>query len=327
VTKYLALLLLLTSTAHAATPYSPNALWNKPVSQFSTDPNSVHLVDKLWDSGRPTERVGANNFNVTTYKWSFPVYLSQNATVQAKVFSRDMDPSSAVDRWSPLHNQLVPWNQTWKQSSGVDGQVIVLDPSTGKEWNYWKVSYNSDINKLTISNGNLVPGSYWTNEFGFKGSRGAGIQYYAMLVTPEEVKHGHIDHAMTMATPAVDKAGTFVAPATKSDGDLYGITNGVPEGQRFALKVTDVEITSWLNTLPSDIRASARVLAECGRKYGWIVTDYAGTTHTQLSDTANPATATAWRALGMQKRTVNYKEYPRDLYDGLVTKDRLVAIR
>lgn len=319
------------SEAAYVRPYGPGALWNRPASQFSLHSDSARLVGKLWDSDRPTERVGANNFNVSTSEWSFPVYSAATATVQAKVVSRDM---GGGDRWSPLHGKLVPWNPAWKPSHGTnwpvgsdyDSQVIVLDPATGREWNYWQVSYNATYNRLTISNGNLAPGSYLTNEAGFRGSRGAGIPYYAMLVMPEEVQQGSIEHCMTLATPAVDKVGTFVAPATKSDGDLYGIVGGVPEGQRFALRATDSEIASWLLTLPSNVRTAARVLAVCARDYGWIVTDYAGSTHTQLADIANPATKTAWGTLGMGKQAVNGKEYPRDLYDGLVTKDRLVAL-
>ena len=69
------------------------------------------------------------------------------------------------------------------------------------------------------------------------------------------------------------------------------------------------------------------MLARAARDYDWVVTDYAGSIHTQLADVADPATRDAWDRLGLGRRGCGAgREHPRDLYDGLVTKDRLRAI-
>jgi hypothetical protein len=221
-----------------------------------------------------------------------------------------------------LNGTRIPWSSDWVPATGSDGQVIILDPANGREWDLWRVNVSGS--RVRVSNGNLVPGSYLTKEDGFKPSRGCGIPYLAMLVRPEEIAQGKIEHALSM--PSRNTAKNFVAPATKSDGRVT--QNGMPMGTRFALNITDAEIDEWVNSLPSELseqtKRAARIIAVALRDYGWFITDTAGGAHFQFEDYATARDK--WNDLGLGEQGIGWKNYPTDLLDGLITRERIYAI-
>jgi len=297
-------------------PYGPNAPWNIPVKGIAKHPDSDLWVDRLW---RLSTAARPGNFNLGGFEdYSYPVYTASEATMQIPVKSRNPD-------WSNLHGKSIPWNPKWKPARGSDAQVIILDPETGREWNLFQVRF--DGKTLTVSNGNLVEGDYRTKEDGFPPSRGCGIQYLAMLTRPEEIMQGAIRHALSM--PAKNpNSKFFVPPATKTDGSKFGIPEGVPEGMRFALNVTDEVIEEWIQGLPKELgeatRYSARVIAVALRDYGWIITDNSGGAFFQFE--SNGTAGEKWKVLGLDKREIDGQEYPRDLLNGLLKKERIYAL-
>jgi hypothetical protein len=290
-------------------PYGPNAPWNVPAASVATHPQSALYAERLWSLGSATP----GNVNLTFAGYTYPVYDVREATLEVTV---------SVKWRTALHGTKLPWNPAWKIPSGSDRQVILLDPPTGREWNLWQVSYKNG--KLSCTNGNLVPGSYWTREVGFPPSRGCGIPYLAMLVRPQEVEAGEIRHALSMPVMNPDSQ-VYVAPATKLEGKSSAIVNGIPEGMRFVLDVSDAEIEAWIAALPSQLptatRRSARVIARALRDYGWFVTDTSGGAHLQFEEWGSAGAA--WQALGLGTIVANWKEYPRDLLDGLLRRDRI----
>ncbi len=201
--------------------------------------------------------------------------------------------------------------------------MIVLDPKTGREWDFWQVSFEDRV--IEASDANFVNGDYRTKEDGFKSSRGVGIQYLAMLVRPEEIAQGEIRHALSM--PIRNTSGKlFLPPATKLEHPDR--PDGIPEGMRFALSVTDRDIDLWLKGLPPELpegmRRYARTLARALRDYGWFITDTSGGAH--LQHEAWVSAGEEWTALGLAPVEVGGKEYPRDLLDGLLTQERIYAI-
>ena len=179
---------------------------------------------------------------------------------------------------------------------------------------------------VRASNGSLVPGDYRTYEGGNRPSRGVGIQYLAMLVRPQAVAAGTIDHALSMPIRNPDGA-VFVAPATKLEHPDY--PPGIPEGTRFALDVGDAEIEAWIASLPAELppatRRAARTIAVALRDYGWFITDTAGGATFQFE--ANVTAGDEWRALGLAENVLSEdRVYPRDLLDGLLTRERVYAI-
>jgi hypothetical protein len=220
-------------------------------------------------------------------------------------------------------------------ADGTDAQVIVLDTLLGYEWNLWQVSF--DGSTIHATNGNLVqageekgdggsPGNYWVKESGFIPSRGCGIQYFAMLVVPEEIEQGEIRHALSM--PIRNTDGEFyVPPATKLENPDHP-SGGIPEGMRFALDVSDAEIEAWVASFPASLpestRQSARVIARALRDYGWFITDSSGGADLQFED--YHTAGAEWRELGLGESILDWKEYPRDLLDGLLTRERIYAL-
>ncbi|NJL18912.1 MAG: hypothetical protein HC901_00950 [Bdellovibrionaceae bacterium] len=297
-------------------PYGPHAPWNIPVKGLARHPESDIWADRLW---RLSTAARPGNFNLGGFKdYSYPVYVVDEATTAVPVKSRHPD-------WGNLHGKRVPWNPNWQPAQGSDGQVIVIDPQTGREWNLWQVTFDGE--QLTVGNGNLVDGDYRIKEDGFASSRGCGIPYLAMLTRPEELMQGAIRHALSM--PAKNpNSKLFLPPATKTDGVKFGRPDGVPEGMRFALDVTDRQIEEWIQSLPQELgdatRYSARVIAVALRDYGWIITDNSGGAFFQFE--YNGTAGGKWKALGLDQREINGREYPRDLLDGLLTKERIYAV-
>ncbi len=293
-----------------ARPFGPNAPWNVPVAGLPRHPESERYAGLLWEEA--PERPG--NFNLSFEGYTYPVYQVDEATGRFRV---------RIEWQSSLHGGLIPWNPKWQPAKGSDGQVIVLDPKTGREWDLWQVEFNGKT--VFATNGNLVPGNYWTREVGFVPSRGAGIPYLAMLVRPTSIKCGEIPHALSMPIRNTD-GGEYYAPATKIERQGRG--DGIPEGMRFAIDVTDDEIESWLGTLPPEVpqetRRSARIIARALRDYGWFITDTSGSAHFQFEDRATAGNE--WKRLGLGQLEVDeFHVYPRDLLDGLLTKERIYA--
>jgi hypothetical protein len=293
-------------------PYGPWAPWNVPVLGLPRHADSKRYARQLWRSGSETR----GNINLTFEDYTYPVYDARLADSWRPI---------EVAQPSNLHGSAVPWHPDWSSATGSDGQVIILDPDSGREWDLWQIEF--DGSTVSASNGSVVPGSYWIRETGFPPSRGAGIPYLAMLVRPAEVARNLIPHALSMPIKGIDKS-RFVPPATKSDGlGVDGsVPDGIPEGTRFALHVSDSEIEAWASSLPISPagRQSARVIARALRDYGWFITDNGGSAHLQFEDrlTAGPA----WDMLGLGKVEDGGKEYPRDLLDGLIREDRIYAI-
>lgn len=319
------LLLALSAVAVAAEPpYGPNAPWNVPVAGIPPHPESAHYCDLLWN-GATADRPG--NFNLTFDDYTYPVYEASDATGEFPVRTK----------WKTnLDGRTMPWNPEWRPPPGSDAQVIVLDPATGREWNLWQVRF--DGKTVHATNGNLVqkgedagdgsdPGDYRIKESGFRPSRGIGIQYLAMLVRPQEIREGIIRHALSM--PVKNPDGTFfVPPATKLENYQNRSAPGIPEGMRFSLAVSDAEIEAWIAGLPEEVPAStrraARAIAVALRDYGWFITDTSGGAHFQFE--ARMTAAKDWEELGLAPMgTIRWKDYPRDLLDGLITRERLRA--
>jgi len=291
-------------------PYGARAPWNVPVAELPRHPDSGWYSELLWNDapGRP------GDFNLGFDTYTYPVYYVADATGWYPVRTA----------WEGnLDGQQIPWNPDWQPAPGNDAQVIILDPDRGREWNLFQVEFRDGVVRAT--NGNLVPGDYRTRTRGYPPSRGVGIPYLAMLVRPQEIAAGRIDHALSL--PIRNPSGQyFVAPATKLE-HATGRT-GIPEGMRFALDVTEEEIQAWAARFgpeSSQTRRSAIIIARALRDYGWFITDTSGGATFQFE--ANVSARSEWESLGLgNRRWKNGGELPRDMLDGLLARDRIYAI-
>jgi hypothetical protein len=293
-------------------PFGPNAPWNIPVSLLPLHPNPEEYVDRLWLKA-PSTRPG--NINLSFDDYTYAVYDVSDATGMYEV---------QVEWDSNLSGVRVPWNPSWQPAPGDDGQVILLDPERGIEWNFFQVRLKNST--IAATNANRVPGDYRTREIGFRPSRGIGIPYLAMLVRPHEIAAGQIAHALSMVVRNTDGAHA-VPPATKLEKPNRQF-DGLPEGMRFALNVTDREIDEWVASLPKEFdaqaRRSARIIAVALRDYGWFITDTGGGAHLQFE--SRVSAGAEWDRLGLGHKQIGEREYPRDLLDGLLKPHRISVI-
>ncbi|WP_413717412.1 hypothetical protein [Silicimonas sp. MF1-12-2] len=286
----------------------PLVAWERQTANLPRHPQSNYYVDLLWNYS--TDRPG--NFNLRFDEYTYPVYSAAEAT----------GTYSVRTRWnSDLDGKRVPWNPSWEPAPGTDAQIIVIDERTGREWNYFQVSFDRETVEAT--NASLVPGDYRVRTSGHPPSRGAGIPYLAMLVRPEHIDQGRIPHALSM--PIRSPSGvTFVAPATKLERATGRV--GVPIGMRFALNITDQDIENWLNSLgpmPAKSRRAARIIAVALRDYGWFITDTSGAAGFQFE--SNVSAEDEWRRVGLHASSLGEARL-RDLLDGLITRDRIYTI-
>ena len=100
----------------------------------------------------------------------------------------------------------------------------------------------------------------------------------------------------------------------------------IPEGMRFKITATDVDIANWINSR-ADLKAdpakakTARIFAVALRDYGWIVGDTtcygAGFT---IAGAANPDAKAKWANLGIKDAS------SQSLLDGLFTATNIIAL-
>lgn len=292
-------------------PYGERAPWNVPVDGLARHPQSDELVRRFWQDG--SDRPG--NINLAFDDYTFPVYDAREATGWFPV---------RIEWGGNLDRREMPWNPAWQPAPGDDAQVIVLDPDYGIEWNLWQVSF--DGKWVSATNGTRIPGDYRSRELGYKPSRGAGIPYLAMLVRPHEIAAGRIAHALCMSLKNTD-GDRFFPPATKVEHPGR-VKNGVPEGTRFVLAITDAELDGWLASLPEQLspagRDAARTIANALREYGWFITDTSGAAQIQFE--ARISAGSAWDELGLADNSEGAADLPRDLLDGLLSPERIYAI-
>lgn len=159
----------------------------------------------------------------------------------------------------------VPLPKGLDLNGSPDNPLAVYQPSTGLDWELWRVSRDASGGLSACWAGRLdVYGSsgVFPSPYGLSAT---GISYLATVITQQDVASGHIDHAMALEIP---RCNYYVYPADRGD---CGSDPGQPaEGQwfRFAPGTT---------CPPQDCATSfARMVFQAGLSYGFVVTDQAG---------------------------------------------------
>jgi hypothetical protein len=357
-------------------PYGSTAPWNVPACGLSVWSKSDEYVSRIWYFGNglsaePVEddpnrwRISFGLNELSDY--TPPVYDAADATTTRRVRLRAGWPGGT----NLEDDEVVPWNPAWRAARGTDASLLILDAAKGLEWNLWGV-VQTDLNGLYndlqclglgydrsthlclgsahhIRRMDGTPADYRTYTGNFP-SRGVRIQFFAMVVRPEEVAAGEIRHALMMSanntmfgpactaeeldSPAAGSTcGFALAPAGGLEHQVCvactaaGLSERefrertVPEGIRFVHDISDAEIETWLDDrgYVGRTRETARIFAVALRDYGWLITDTGGVASWSVEGSANPATAAKWIALGIEGEN----PYGRDLLKGLIRKERL----
>jgi hypothetical protein len=271
---------LLTSPAASGSPGRPGPTngfarsgpWNTKLPRHvPLAPNSAAIVANLKQDKDENYQVWAFN----THTWSSPIYTVDRATPRLRwTFS---DCLGLPDLGPVIADTLssVPTPPGMLVSQGTDNTVAIYQPSTDTYWDFWRAGQDSGGNWSACWGGKIEhysrnPGIF-TNPLG---AAATGLPFGAFLIRIEELRRGHIDHALNIQTVRV-RANCDSWPANRNDGNTEG-ADFACEGQRFRLDPT-FDVT----TLRSP---ATRTIARAMQEYGLIMSDKSGSLATQAED-------------------------------------------
>lgn len=271
-----------------ANPYPVGSVWNPghTITNPQVDPNSAAMISYFVST-------------VTTPKlvvgpWSVPVVQVHGGEPTFTVKQvQDGHAPATINNLGP-----VPIPAGTKPDPGGDGHLSILDYSRGIEWGFWRARF--DGTDWWCTGGNAL---HFTDQAGpawFNGANTANFPAAAGLVTPEEIRDGHITHPLVFAVNHL-KSGKR-CPATYGYGsstDANALVAGTWVQLDPAYDVT--QLSAWQRTV-------ARALQE----YGAYVRDQTGGTDGDFyaENTINRPSAPSWSSLGINGNTPFSTAFP-----------------
>ncbi len=238
----------------SVTLYSPTSSWNAPVpGSASVDVNSATMLRTVVAAAQ------AQGFVIAVKEWSRPLHYTDSTTSRHTV--------SLTAPWAPASTMSgVPIPANAAPDPAGDGHMVVIDRSTGCEYDFWQAVHNADGSwSASWANATSTTGPGWyPHGLSATGSGAAGA---AGLIRPEELREGEIKHALFFAYPDT-RAGGPVLPATEADGRNTG-SGAIPEGAR--LQIDPGVDLSTLGLNPYEM-----IIARALQRYGMILGDTGG---------------------------------------------------
>ncbi|MDO5699036.1 MAG: malectin domain-containing carbohydrate-binding protein [Dermatophilus congolensis] len=247
---------------------APNSVWTQDISKAPVAPNSAAVVANL--ARTVNDRYGAvAAFNANEYNTAHNVVVP--GLPRVKVGFHNCQNKRTIDSGvysGEAHFVDVPVPADAVAAAGTDGQMSIYDPASDQLWEFWQMRrtasgweacWGGRIDKVSQSNG-FFPGWF--------GSSATGASTSAGMVTLDDVRHGEINHAMSLAVVDAQAWPNWSWPAQRTDGNVKD-PNVIREGQRLRLDPS-------LNLDTIDMTPMARLVAEAAQKHGFIVTDRAG---------------------------------------------------
>jgi len=247
--------------------FAPDSIWNRrlpadePLDPSSTARTSA-LINLINSPGHGTW--------INTNQYSIPIYRvpADQPTVHVTLDVPVPALQQAFDA-VPIPAKAAP-------AFGTDSSLAIYQPSTGRMWEFWRARLTSDgwharyggaMEKVSTNPGFYDTGS-WPGSDGSRqwtwGSTASSLPVIAGTVTVDDLRSGHIRHALAAAAPQAC-AGSFSWPAQRTDG-LSTAPDCLPEGARLRL---DPSLDLSRMRLPS----ITRMLAEAAQQYGIVIRD------------------------------------------------------
>lgn len=260
--------------SHAAVRlFSPSSFWNAPLAPDAPlDHNSAALSDQLHNMALQEESAGigpwiqTNSYTTTIYK------------VPADQPTERVELSDGTLAWRQSLQaafDTVPIPPGARVSAGTDAQTTIWQPATDKLWELFQASKDAQGNWHANFGGAIKdvsqsPGYYtrdsWPGAASWWGANATSLPMIGGTIRLDELRQGHIDHALAMDIPAA-RSGVFSWPAQRTDG--FGGPDAIPEGARFRLD-PNLEIARL--HLPRLVR----MIAEAAQRHGMVVRDQTG---------------------------------------------------
>ncbi len=165
--------------------------------------------------------------------------------------------------------QNVPIPDNAVPSDGSDAEMVIWQPSSATEWEFWKAARDPSTGAWSACwggrithvsrNPGIMPPHY--------GATASGLPLLAFLIRVSELQSGHIDHAINLEVPTVQRY-VFSWPANSTDGRETNWSDPA-EGERFRLDPS-------LNLSTLGLSRGEQIIAKAMQTYGLIVTDGTG---------------------------------------------------
>ena len=243
--------------------YSPNSVWNQPISSSAqTDPASPEMVAQV------ASEVDATGWSISTNDWTNTIYYADEGTPRY-----DVDLTTSAYSGRKLLNVPIPDGA--QPSPDSDGGMVVIDRSTNCEYDIGRAQQAAGggwsawwANALPSHGTGIYPYSEAPSASGFASAAG--------MIRPHELEAGRIEHALAFTMKAT-KAGGPVLPATGSDG-RSSLPGAIPEGARLQLDPN-------LNLDALGLSRHERVIAEALQRYGMFLVDTGGAVAIRVQNT------------------------------------------
>lgn len=186
-----------------------------------------------------------------------------------------------------------------------DGLLTVVDPVTRTAYDLGRARREADgsLSYYSMRRWDL-DGPGFSQPY-VAGVRGSGLPLLAGLLRTDELDGCRVDHALALSVPA-PAAGTFVQPASTTDGD--GPAGAVPEGARLRLRADFLAqppvdpVTGRALPFGPGERARADCVVAALQRYGAVVVGRAATPtlHVERPTDDRPSPVTGTELLSLQ---------------------------
>ncbi len=185
------------------------------------------------------------------------------------------------------------------ESLDADGHVVLYNPDTFVEYDFWQATTASDPQGKSLGGGRagttiLEAGAIdffhvcgaGANPPSYTSARATGVPLLGGMVLPEDIERGSIDHALAFAIPgprntnpadpSSPRASDYFYPASTTEANFFN-TNplALAAGQRIRLKPTVVD-ESGTPIDESTLKPITRMFLQALRTYGAYLVDNSG---------------------------------------------------
>ena len=198
----------------------PNSLFNSDVEDWPVDPNSAEFAtDVVADYEANFGAVGVN---------TMPIY-----SVPANEPDASISVSPGCNDFTADTGTQVPIPPYAALNGSSDNPLVIYQPSTSTEWEFWQVVRVSTTSYSACWAGKL---SMATSDGVFPfpyGMSATGISYLATTVTEADVESGSINHAIAVILPhcnysvyPADRTDCTAAPGQPGEGQWFRFPPG-----------------------------------------------------------------------------------------------------
>lgn len=235
--------------------FADSSFWNTPIpTNPAIDSNSAAIL-----AAAVTPFVGSATFS-NSDAWGISYIDGTN--ISAKTYT------VACTQFCTGDTINFPIPAGAQPTTGSDHHLVVINGT--QELDMWEASYDATTDSwsagVRVINDITGWGAYCALGQHCNGSEASGFALLGGDIRPEEIKQGHIDHALSMITPYT-RAAYIACPATHTDG-VYA-DPAIPEGARVQLDPSfNVDAQSWPDW--------EKMIAKALQVYGAYIVDTGG---------------------------------------------------